>query len=440
MVASVHETLLTVLRCPACNDSELNLNGDADGLASLRCVTCGGSSAFRDGVLYVESPTEVREVGEERVAVALTESEPKLGGWTERYTSLRDLEPGLASAYLSLPYGDGSRRFAEPGYFANVNRFTEEFDFIAGQLPRHGLLLDIGADATWSTARLAARGLTCVALDITDHLKIGELYHTVYPPYARINVDMHAPVFQDGVFDVVTAFNALHHSKHLNLLASRIASMLKPGGMLGFVEPYVQSAEQRLQFGVDQSNAGINENIHTIEEWNDALSRAGLRLVTFALSDSLSAIYRKEPDDRAPSDVLRLDSDGCFVHFYRAVLDVMPAGCRTTVREPVRVQVAVHNASAAAWASRGPWPVTLGYHVSRVSDGARESIAFDNPRTGIDRFLVPGETRVFDVRVPLAEPGVYEVEFDLVHETRSWFHDRGGRTATMICEIASDEA
>ena len=33
-----------------------------------------------------------------------------------------------------------------------------------------GVLLDVGADGTWSTAQLSRRGLTCIALDITDHL------------------------------------------------------------------------------------------------------------------------------------------------------------------------------------------------------------------------------------------------------------------------------
>jgi len=365
-----------------------------------------------------------------------TETVAALGGWHEPYIDADSIDRDLAAAYLSLPYGNGSAKFAEPGYFANVRRFAPEFDFIADQLPRHGLLLDVGADGTWSTARLAARGLTCVALDITNHLLLGELYHTVFPPYARINADMHAPVFRDGSFDIVTTFNALHHSKHLPLIATRIASTLKPGGVLALVEPYVQNAAQEIDFGVPQSAVGISENVHTVSQWNDTFREAGLSLVTFALSDSFNAVYRKTA--RAPSerDLLATDADGCLVNHYQAAIEVAPMTMSLRYPATATFVVRVTNNSAAGWATRGPCPVALGYHLSRVEGDSAHLIAFDNQRTPIRRFLPPGRTEPFEVTIALPARGTYDIEFDLVHETRTWFKERGGRTATARCYVS----
>ena len=70
--------------------------------------------------------------------------------------------------------------------------------------------------------------------------------------------------------------------------------MLKPGGVLGFVEPYVQNAQQEADFGAPQSALGINENVHTRRSLASRRSRdAGLALEVFSLSDSFNAIYRR---------------------------------------------------------------------------------------------------------------------------------------------------
>lgn len=428
--------VLPVLKCPTCATSHWRVAETTDRAATVTCVGCARSHRFERGILWVNVLAEHVDAVRERLAVAPTELVPELGGWTQRYQGVDVTDTALLNAYLSLPYGDGSSHFTTPGYFANVGRFAKEFDFIAGQLPTRGLGLDIGADGTWSTARLAARGLTCIALDITDHLVLGELYQTQYPEYARMNVDMHEDVFVDESFDVVTAFNALHHSKRLTSIAERIAAVLKPGGTLGFVEPYVQNAAQEDAFGAPQSAVGISENIHTIPEWHDAFVAAGLSLIAFATSDAFSAIYRKldnaEIDRREP---LRMDADGCFVHYYQALLDAEPSAVYVTPGQAQVFKVRVTNNSAAAWATRGPHPVAISYHIEQLDGDGPRMVAFDNPRTSIDGFVAPKDSQLFEVPVQLPEPGAYRIEFDLVHELRSWFKDRGGRTAVVTCEV-----
>src|SRR5688500_2287390 len=161
---------------------------------------------------------------------------------------------------------------------------------------------------------------------------------------------MHEPVFRDGAFDAITAFNAMHPSKRLDALAANMARSLKPGGVLGFVEPYVQNAQQEADFGAPQSALGINENVHTVERWGAAFAAAGLTLEAYSLSDSFNAVYRKT--SRAglmASDVV--------ADYYDAVLSVAPdsADMQAGVLREFAVTVASHG--RAAWASRGPTPV-----------------------------------------------------------------------------------
>jgi SAM-dependent methyltransferase len=353
---------------------------------------------------------------------------PELGGWREVYTPATDPGSSLAQAYLSLPYGNDSAHFQEPGYFQNVRRFAEEFDFIARHLPPSGVLLDVGADGTWSTAQLSRRGLTCIALDITDHLTLSRLFHTACPPYALVNVDMHEPAFADEAFDAITAFNALHHSTRLDALAANLARMLKPGGVLGFVEPYVQNAEQEAAFGAPQSALGINENVHTVSRWHQAFSDAGLTLERYFLSDSFNAVFRRSSDGR---DAAAPESD-----FYSAELTLDAPPTRMRAGETYEFAVTVASRGRAGWVSRGI-PLRLSYHVWRLTPSGREIAAFDNERTRLGSLISPGDPQTFVVTVSLGEPGVYEIEFDLVHEGHTWFAERGGRPATATVTVTS---
>jgi SAM-dependent methyltransferase len=422
------DTLLSVLRCPACASRDWQR---ASG--SVRCAACGGAHDVRNGILTVRLAREDAEVLQERASVPATEEAPELGGWRERADPLA-LDPlsSLGQAYLSLPAGSDSPHFQEPGYFQNVQRFATEFAFILRHLPPRGLLLDMGADGTWSTAALARRGFSCIALDITDHLALAHLFQTACPPYALVNVDMHAPVFADASLDVVTAFNAMHHSKRLDALAANVARILKPGGVLAFIEPYVQNAAQEAAFGAPQSACGINENVHTVQRWHDALTRVGLDLVVFSLSDSFNAVYRKPEAGDNRSTAVAAD---VMAGFYASALEASPAIAHLHPGTPFPFVVRVESRGRAAWASRGPMPLRVSYHVSRVTPAGPVMRRWDNERTLLHDFVCPKQPATLTVPVVLDEPGEYEIEFDLVHETRTWFGEAGGQTARVRAKV-----
>ena len=395
------------------------------------CRGCGFSHAVRDDILYVDS-AKSHETRQEIASIPATEDDPLLGGWSERAGADGTFAPDLAATYLSLPYGDASFRFEQPGYFANVRRFAAEFDFVTSQIDRRvraGRLLDVGADGTWSTARLAAKGFSCVALDITDHLRLARVYQRVHPPYALVNADMHAPTFRDGAFDVITAFNVLHHSSQLSTLVANLARMLRPGGVLGMVEPYVQNEAQGAVFGAAQSEQGINENVHTVDHWCAAFGAAGFALEAYSLTDSFNAVWVKHAGN--PLVQTAVQPSGLFEDaFYRAEIEVVPRGARAIGGQPATFAVTVNNRGRAGWASRGPYPIRLSYHLTGRTAAGERVERFDNARTIIPTFIAPGDSWTTEVTVALEAAGSYELEFDLVHEARTWFKERGGGTAT----------
>jgi SAM-dependent methyltransferase len=422
--------LLPLLRCTGCGGTEWATTAAGGAAQRVDCAGCGASHVYRDDVLWITTPDEHPEVVSERRSVAAVEESPDLGGWQDGGAAAAVGDPGLRQAYLSLPYANDLPHFQQPGYFVNVARFAPEFDLIVDQVARATLegrtgddgrairLLDLGADGTWSTARLAARGFECVALDITDHLALAQVYRDVAPPYALINVDMHEPVFRDEAFDVITAFNVMHHSTRLEQLAGNIGRMLRPGGFLGFVEPYVENQAQKQIFGDVQKEAGINENVHTLDEWHRALTSAGLSLQSWGLTVSFNALYRKGGPAR-----------GFWEDAYRAELNVESPRVRASCGSPARFTVDVSNHGTSIWSSAPPRPVRLGFHVRRVTSTGDEMVAFDNPRTELRGFLAPHDSHTYVVEVTLDAPGEYEIEFDLVHETVTWFAERGGVTA-----------
>lgn len=427
--------LLSVLQCAVCRTSDWGTIADGP-TTRVACAGCGHYHVFQQGILRVRYSAEHADVRREREAVRQIELNPELGGWRETYEHPETTAPDLKAAYLSLPYGDGSFRFEEPGYFANVRRFAPEFDFVSGLLPAsRGRLLDLGADGTWSTARLAALGFESIALDITDHLTLGDLYQSEQTRYARVMADMHEPIFCDSSFDAVTAFNVLHHSRRLSDVAARMAALLKPGGVLGFVEPYVQNDAQLQAFGEPQLEAGVSENLHSIAEWHRTFEQAGLRLKTFSISDSFNAIYQK-PASGLLEPGLAVTSDGGVEGYYAARLSGQLLTPAVRANEPVTFRIAITNQGPAGWASRGPWPIRLSYHLRQVDpDGSTTMLAFDSERTLLTEFLAAGQTVELLVPVTFERPGRYELEFDLVHEARCWFAERGGTTCVLRCDV-----
>ena len=395
---------------------------------AVRCTRCSSEFPIVDGVLDLTSAYDDAVLRREREAARETERNPGLGGINEEFEDLAAVDGPLKAAILALPYGDGSKYYREPGYFANVQGSAAAFDFLLAHLDSRAgeRLLDLGADLTWSTAQLARRGLQCTAVDINHHLSAGRLFAGHYGvDYSLIRADMSRASFRDGAFDVVLAINALHHASDLQEVASNVARILGPAGRLAFIEPYCASEEDRRRFGAAQIDAGINEHTYLLQEWHQAFTRAGLAVKAHRISDSFAAVYEKSHGGGAGPD------PDLFSGFYEGAITSTTAPTRAS-SGALEAAVHVRNAGIGVWCEQSVFPVRASYHLYRVGDGTRHLVSFDNGRTALPSGIGPGEQLTVALEIPNpGQPGDYVAEVDLVHEGVRWCSERGLRPLSL---------
>jgi 2-polyprenyl-3-methyl-5-hydroxy-6-metoxy-1,4-benzoquinol methylase len=395
------------------------------------CASCAAAYPWRNGVLDLGGVNEEPAVVHEREGVRRTERNAALGGINDEFDDLSRAQGALKDAILALPYGNGSRYYAEPGYFANVQATVPAFDFLVRHLDlRAGeRLLDLGADLTWSTAHMARRGLDCCAVDINHHLSVARLFEERFDvSYHCVRANMRDVPFRDDTFDVILAMNALHHAPPLESVAGNIARMLKPRGRLAFSEPYCTTEEAKAAFGRAQIDAGISEQTYLLHEWHQALVDAGFRPRTVRVADSFGAVYQK--DAGAIRDL--------FARFYDGGLSVIDAPSDVAAGSLFHVTIAVDNRGNGVWTSCSQFPVHASYHLHRGAGAGGALLSFDNVRSLLPVEIGPGERATLAVNVTAPnEPGDYVAEIDLVHESLSWFASKGMISRRVEFQVAT---
>ena len=411
--------LASLLRCPHCLATSWSTAGSEDD-GAIACDACAAVFCSVDRVLEFGDAGEAQSVRLEREAAHRTERVSELGGINDAFDDLAHAEGPLRAAILALPYGDGSRYYREPGYFSNVRGSSAAFDFLLRHLgAKPGeRLLDVGADLTWSTSQMARRGLDCTALDINHHLGVGRIFVGHFnTPYHLVRGDMSSASFRDAAFDIVIGINALHHATDLNQAVGNIARMLRPGGRLGFIEPYCTTADAKAAFGRAQIEAGVSEHTYLLPEWHRTLVNAGLRSQVLRVADSFSAVY-----ERTLGGSLNL-----FERFYDGRLSLIDEPAHSTPEAgTLEIPLALQNSGNAVWCSSSQFPVFASYHLHRCHGSTHTLVAFDNPRTPLPCEVGPGDgtTMVLRIAMPI-EPGEYVAEIDLVHEYVTWFAAKG---------------
>jgi SAM-dependent methyltransferase len=421
---------------------------------ALACQACGATYPCENGVLILTEDCRDPEIAREREAARQTERDPALGGLGASFDDLSRAEGPLAEAMLALPYGDGSHYYDEPGYFANVRSSVAGFTFVLQNIgARPGeRLLDLGADMTWSTSHFARRGLECTGVDINHHLPIAQLFERGYGvSYDLVQADMTDIPFSDASFDVVVGINTLHHSNRLGALAANIARILKPGGRLGFVEPYCQAEADKEAFGRAQIGAGISEHVYLLDQWHHAFAQAGLLVRTHRVADSFAAIYEKPQGPVSPPPEARASRDDLFAGFYDGRLTVLldpPSVVRPG--EVFDVLLRVETRGRHTWCTNSHFLVRASYHLYRAGLPRRspdnglgakaggagmagrgagemgELVAWDNVRTPLPAAVSPGDAVAMAMKVTApATTGDYVAEIDLLQEYISWFAPHG---------------
>jgi len=424
------DAIASLINCPRCDQSTWATR-DGDGGPELICSACEAAYPWSDGVLDLGGVDEEPAVAQERNGVRRTERNAALGGINDDFDDLSRAEGALKDAILALPYGNGSRYYSEPGYFANVRATVPAFDFLVRHLHlRAGeRLLDLGADLTWSTAQMARRGLDCSALDINHHLSVGALFEKHFGVrYHRVRANMRDVSFKDGTFDVILAMNALHHGSPIEAVAANIGRMLKRGGRLGFSEPYCATVEAKADFGRAQIDEGISEQTYLLDEWHRVFLGAGFRPLTTRVADSFAGVYEKT--DGASPDV--------FAGFYGGRLSVLEAPSKVAAGSAFHVTIDIENRGNGVWTSVSQFPVHASYHLHRRNADHEELLSFDNVRTPLASELLPGEHATVAVKLTAPrEPGGYAAEIDLVHESLSWFAAKGMVSQRVLFEVST---
>lgn len=421
------DDLASMLHCPACRQAAWRVSGsELDG--TLTCTACGAAFLASRGVLDLGEADEDPQVASERAAVRATERSADLGGIDEAFDDIAEARGELRDALLALPYGNASRYYQQPGYFANVRASAAGFDFLVEHLDlRAGRrLLELGADMTWASNQLARRGLHCTAVDINHHLPVGRLLADHFgAPYHLVRADMRRVPFHPGTFDIVLAISALHHNPELTEIAATIGRVLRPGGQLAFLEPYCENEDARRRFGLEQIAAGISEQTYLLQEWHDAFAAVGLEVETHRVCESFCAVYRKRPDTAATGAPRGIESlfRGSYagrITLAQPAVPVIAAGTAWTI------PVTIENASNAVWCSNSHFLIRASYHLHRRIDGREELVTFDNVRTHLPHPLAPGRQATIPLEITAIEqPGDYVAEVDLLQEYVSWFAPHG---------------
>ncbi len=114
------------------------------------------------------------------------------------------------------------------------------------------------------------------------------------------------------------------------------------------------------------------------------------------------------------------------VGLYRSAIIEYQGATHLRADNMYQTVVVLENRGTQSWETLDPYPIYLSYHWW-TADG--RLVERDGLRTPLDRAVKPGDTLAQQARfVTPPEPGDYVLEWDLAHERRVWFGERGGIT------------
>ncbi|GEM_PF-1316236 len=265
--------LLDIVECPSCGGRSLTLADPLDDGTEIRsaaidCSGCGSSYPVDKGIaalLPVVMDSVNTEVDAWSGKIDLDEFDQTMHDTYRRMMlSLPDItsefEPSDDARDLWRAIGDNFTRFA-------LDRTVEGM-----------VVLDVGAGRCWSSAALAARGASVVALDTLTKIYIGLETADIFIEEAglffeRVRGDMHRLPFRDGTFDMVAESESAHHAADTRLFFSEVRRVLKRGGKFALVSEHLAWAGDEPP---PEAAEGITERLIGLAEWFGLFRQAGL--------------------------------------------------------------------------------------------------------------------------------------------------------------------
>jgi SAM-dependent methyltransferase len=170
------------------------------------------------------------------------------------------------------------------------NEIAPQFDLaleLASLVPGKRVL-DLGAGRGWAARHFARQGCITVAVDVVGDplVGVGRSLTLAAHDGSRITplvADGENLPITSGSFDVVFCAATLHHATNLHRLLTNIKRVLRPGGVLIAInEPVIPDTVTERDALLEKDTVrelsyGINETRPHLDDYRQALRRAGLR-------------------------------------------------------------------------------------------------------------------------------------------------------------------
>lgn len=289
--------IIKILKCPLCGGRPFKLEAVAglydeyrDG--ALLCGTCNHLFPLNEGITdFLAEPTP--EIVREQKASS-HEARIKTEKGDVFFINPETIEK-FSNLFLSLPKGDGSYFFKKGGSFQNFaegsHRFFDLFD--SWNIKPGMKVLELGAGFCWASREFAKKGCDVVAVDITDYLKVADLYLKKGLYFERIYADMDKLPFEKDSFDLIFAAATIHHSSDLEKTFKELNRVLKKNGKITILnECFIGVFEKPQQHTED---FGYNDHYYPILQWQKAIKKSGFSKFRVAFLPLLKDyIARKE--------------------------------------------------------------------------------------------------------------------------------------------------
>ncbi|MDD5617787.1 MAG: class I SAM-dependent methyltransferase [Candidatus Omnitrophica bacterium] len=284
----MRETILDVLKCPECGNNSLLLEKEKSDELEVRLgrVVCGNCQAqylVRDGIIdFLSNANEF--VLRERKAMDEDEYVKDESGKKHRITGETILK--FKDKFLALPEGDGSAFFQAGGSFQSTAEASARFYSAMEGMHLKGTerILEIGACFSYASFKFAQKGCKVVALDISNYLKVADLY-VKKAHFERVFSDMHKMPFQDNSFDIVFGSAILHHSKKLKEVFKEIRRILSPGGNLVLINEAARGVLEKVHpVFKEMEEKGFQDTSYTVPQFKQAARAAGFKRVKIVFS------------------------------------------------------------------------------------------------------------------------------------------------------------
>jgi SAM-dependent methyltransferase len=346
-----------------------------------------------------------------------------------------------------------------PGQPEQNTRLLHSFLVVAENMnvPRSGLVLDLGGGAAWVSELLAKLGYRPVTLDIAPALlRVGRDRFRRENLEARFaGGDMASLPFASGSFDAAVVIDALHHVPEVKEVFQEVYRVLAEGGLFLLAEPgegHSESARSRRE-GLEHSICEGEIHLFEAVQYGREAGFDPIRIVPHFIPFVAMRPEDLEEAIVSPSERWRIwdkDRRGSFDEFLLQSIFSHPVlvfgkGVRSldsrmphtldALLEPslfregrkVKGTVDLVNAGDTLWLKGGEeaGSVRLGFQLMTPE---RRLLELDFARAELPLSLPPGGRTRIEVDLILPdEAAPYVVKLDMVDEKICWFEDVGSK-------------